>query len=64
MLENLYFDFKIEPAMCTLSVDKAASTEMKTWTATQRGASILRNRVDFSFAVVLGKNDHVSIEAF
>ena len=29
MLENLYFDFEIEPAMCARREDKAASTEMK-----------------------------------
>ena len=28
MLEILYFDLRIEPAMCTLWVDKAAPTEM------------------------------------
>ena len=31
MLENLHFDFKIEPAMCPLWVDKAASTEQIAW---------------------------------
>ena len=31
MLENLYFDFKIEPAICKLWADKAAPTEMIAW---------------------------------
>ena len=31
MLENLHFDFKIEPTMCLLWVDKVASTEQIAW---------------------------------
>ena len=31
MLENLYFDFEIAPAMCKLWVDEAASTELIAW---------------------------------
>ena len=31
MLENLLFDLRIEPAMSSLWVDKAALTEMIAW---------------------------------
>ena len=49
MLENLYFDFRIAPAMCKLWVGKCAPTEMIAWiekpliysysTRRQRGAN-------------------------
>ena len=31
LLENLHFDFEIEPIMCKLWVNKAASTELMAW---------------------------------
>ena len=31
LLENLHFDFEIEPLMCKLWVDKVASTELTAW---------------------------------
>ena len=31
LLENLHFDFEVEPLMCKFWVDKAAPTELMAW---------------------------------